>query len=127
MIHLDTSVLIDALTGVERSRFRLRELLAGPELVVISSIVLFEWLRGPRLEQELQAQEALFPTADAVPFTSAEAQIASALYKRIKRPRGREADLVIAACALACEASLWTLNPKDFEDVPGLGLWQSHR
>ena len=98
--------------------------MAGPEQIVISSIVLFEWLRGPRLKQEIEAQEALFPSADAAAFGSVEAQIATELYKTVKRPRGREADLAVAACALANDASLWTLNAKDFGDVPGLILWK---
>ena len=65
-----------------------------------------------------------FCAKHAVPISSLEAQIAASLYKRVKQPRGREAELVIAACALACEASIWTLNPKDFNDVPGLTLWK---
>jgi predicted nucleic acid-binding protein len=81
MIHLDTSVLIDALTGPRRLSGALRELLEGPELVSISSVVLFEWLQGPRLKEEIEAQEALFPAADSSPFGFAEAQIASRLYK----------------------------------------------
>ena len=97
--------------------------MAGPEKLSISSIVLFEWLRGPRLKQEIEAQEALFPSADAAPFGSLEAQIAAGLYKVAKHPRGREADLAVAACALSNGASIWTLNPKDFEDLPGLTLF----
>jgi predicted nucleic acid-binding protein len=40
----------------------------------------------------------------------------------MKRPRGREIDIAIAACAIANNASLWTLCPEDFSDVPGLTL-----
>jgi predicted nucleic acid-binding protein len=127
MIHLDTSVLIDALTGTQRSSSRLRELLASPQPVTISSVVLFEWLRGPRLQEELRAQEALFPSADAAPITSAEARLAAALYKKVKPPLGREADLIVAACAMIAGASLWTLNPIDFKNVPGLSLWALHK
>ena len=68
MIHLDTSVLVDALTGQRRSLAYLRELLEGPDPVSISSIVLYEWLRGPRVKEEIDVQEALFPGANALPF-----------------------------------------------------------
>ena len=92
--------------------------------MAISSTALFEWLRGPRIEEELEGQEVLFPSMDSVPFGFVEARIASQLYKTVKRPRGREADLAIAACALASSASLWTLNDDDFKDIPGLELWK---
>jgi predicted nucleic acid-binding protein len=124
MIHLDTSVLIDALTGQKRSADTLRELMAGSHPIAISSIVLFEWLRGPRRDEEVEAQEALFPSADAAPFSFLEARIASRLYKTVKRARGREGDLAVAACALSNSASLWTLNGRDFGDIPELHLWQ---
>jgi len=124
MIHLDTSVLIDALTGTKRLSAALRDLLAGPEPVFVSNIVLFEWLRGPRLEKETEAQETLFPGTDSAPFGFLEARIASHLYTTAKRPRGREIDLAVAACALANSASLWTLNRNDFKDFPDLHLWQ---
>jgi predicted nucleic acid-binding protein len=38
----------------------------------------------------------------------------------VKRPRGREIDLAIAAHAISRDARLWTLNPNDFDDIPGL-------
>jgi predicted nucleic acid-binding protein len=125
VIHLDTSVLIDALTGAKRSAGALRTLLASPEPVALSSIVLFEWLRGPRVEEELRAQEALFPSENSAPFGFLEAQIASQLYRKMKRARGREADLAVAATALSNGALLWTLNPRDFRDIPALTLWES--
>ena len=87
--------------------------------------MLYEWLRGPRLPQELAAQDALFPAPVAVPFGPAEAALASDLYRTVTRPRGREIDLAIAACAVARDAPLWTLNARDFRDVPGLRLYHS--
>ena len=123
MIHLDTSVLIDALTGPKRSAPRLRRAIERGERILLSSIVLYEWLRGPRLRQELAAQEALFPREAAVAFAAEEAGVAVDLYRVVRRPRGREIDLAVAACALTHGASLWTLTREDFQDVPDLTLY----
>jgi predicted nucleic acid-binding protein len=91
------------------------------------ALVLYEWRRGPRLEQELAAQEALFPSSNALPFGPAEADLASQLYGALERPRNREIDLAIAAHTILQDATLWTLNERDFEDIPGLELVPSHR
>ena len=121
-VHLDTSALIDALTGPRRSLDALAALVDEGHRVAISTIVLYEWLRGPRAPAELAAREALFPDEAAVVFGIREAALAAQSYARVKRPRGREINLAIAACAMAHDASLWTLNPADFRDIPGLDL-----
>jgi predicted nucleic acid-binding protein len=123
VIVLDTSVLIDALSGPRRSAPALRRAIAAGERVLVPSLVLYEWLRGPRVEQELAAQEAFLPSALALAFGPAEAARAAQLYVSLPRGRGREIDLAIAACALTLGAPLWTLNASDFEDVPGLQLY----
>ena len=122
VIHLDTSILIDALTGTRRSAAALRRAIEHGERVQVSAIVLYEWLRGPRTTAELDDQEALFPRHGTVAFDSESAAIAARLYARMPRARGREIDLAIAACAIAHGASLWTLNRSDFADIPGLRL-----
>ena len=90
--------------------------------LLLPALVLYEWRRGPRLEEELAAQEALLPAEKALLFGPREAAEASSLYGRVARPRGREIDLAIAAHAILQDATLWTLNTRDFEDVPGLEL-----
>jgi predicted nucleic acid-binding protein len=121
-IHIDTSALIDALTGPRRSLDVLIGLAGEGHRLTLSAIVLYEWLRGPRGRDELAVQEELFPRARAVPFGPDQAVIAARLYAAVKRPRGREIDLAVAACALHDGASLWTLNREDFQDLPGLSL-----
>jgi predicted nucleic acid-binding protein len=122
MIMLDTSALIDCLSGPKRSAPALRRAFEQGERVLLATLVLYEWLRGPRLPEELDAQEALFPRESAVAFGPEEAATAAVLYGTIRRPRGREVDLAIAACAITWDARLWTLNLDDFNDVPGLAV-----
>jgi predicted nucleic acid-binding protein len=124
MILLDTSVLIDALTGVRRSASALRRAIESGDRIALPALVLYEWQRGPRRPEELAAQEALWPSDAAIAFGPEEAATAAALYRSIRAPRGREIDLAIAACAICWNAALWTLNIKDFRDVPGLELFE---
>jgi predicted nucleic acid-binding protein len=122
IVHADTSALVDALTGPRRSLDTLIALIDRGHRVMLSTIVLYEWLRGPRTRPELAAQEELFPSEHAIAFGAAEAALASRLYKRVPRARGREIDLAVAACAIAAGAAIWTLNAADFRDIPDLRL-----
>lgn len=122
IVHIDTSALIDALTGPRRSLAGLTRLVEEGHRLSLSTVVLYEWLRGPRTRAELAVQEELFPSESAVPFGAVEAAQAAALYGRVTRARGREIDLAVAACAITWSAALWTLNRQDFTDVPDLEL-----
>jgi predicted nucleic acid-binding protein len=124
MILLDTSVLVDCLAGRKHSAQALRNVLARSERAGIPALVLYEWFRGPRRKEELAAQEALFPSELCIPFGAAEAAIGARLYQRLRKPRGREVNIAIASCAINYNAALWTLNVKDFADIPGLQLYQ---
>ena len=124
MILLDTSVLIDALTGTQRSARLVRRAMELDEELTLSSLVLYEWRRGARTGAELDMQEALWPSRDVIVFGPDDAATAAQLYRAVARPRGREIDLAIAACAIQRNAMLWTLNLKDVRDVPGLALYQ---
>lgn len=123
MILLDTSVLIDALTNPDSpSSASLRSAISRGERLLLPTLVLYEWLRGPRRPAELAAQEALFPRENAVTFAAPEAALAAELYRRLGKARGREIDLAIAACAINRNARLWTLSTEDFDDIPDLNV-----
>jgi predicted nucleic acid-binding protein len=124
MIVLDTSVLIDSLTGPKRLATTLRGVIERGERMVVPTLVLYEWRRGPRLDSELAAQEALFPAESAIAFGPREAELSAGLYRSMRRPRGREIDLAIAATAIFRDAGLWTLNTDDFADIPQLRLFE---
>jgi len=88
-------------------------------------LVLYEWRRGPRRDDEIHDQEELFPAEQAQPFGPREAAVAAELYRSVLRARDREFDLAVAACALTSGAVLWTLDRADFRDVPGLTLFEA--
>lgn len=123
MIVLDTSLLVDALTGDRRSEGALRRTIAHGERLRITALVLYEWLRGPRAGEEVAAQEGLFPADAVLAFGAGEAEIAARLFRVVPRARARQFDLGIAASVLRHDAMLWTLNPQDFDDIPELKLY----
>ena len=122
IVHLDTSALVDALTGPRRSLGGLIGLTDQGHRLMLSTIALYEWLRGPWTRDELAAQEELFPAEAAIAFGAGEAATAARLYKQVTRRRGREIDLAVAACAIVNNAAIWTLNRGDFRDIPDLRL-----
>jgi predicted nucleic acid-binding protein len=78
--------------------------------------------RGPRLPSEITAQEALFPSDNAIPYGPREAALSAQIYRGLRRARGREIDIAIAAVAILRDAGLWTLNTADFTGIPNLRL-----
>ena len=123
MIHLDTSVIVDALTGTRESLAPLERTVAAGHVLATSTLAVYEWLRGPRTDAELADQEALLPSSNAREFGHAEAATAARIYRTLKRARGRDMDIAIAACAIEHGARLWTLNPDNFRDLPDLELY----
>ena len=124
MIALDTSVLIDSFTGDQRGAPALRAALEHGERLVLPALVVYEWRRGPRIAPEVALQEALFPAEQVIAFEVEDALLSARLYRSVRRPRGREVDIAIAACAINREARLWTLSRADFTDIPGLQLYR---
>lgn len=127
MIHLDTSVLMAGLSGPRAFWIRLRSVLDNDEELRLSTPVLYEWLRGSRNAAEIELQQALFPDANAVLFGPIEAALSASFYRSLPRARPRVMDFAIAACAVSQQAELWTLNPDDFADIPGLHLYRATR
>lgn len=124
MIVLDTSVLVAHVRPSVGAAGPLLALLESDEAVRVPALAMYEWWRGPRRDDELEIQQRLFPSAQFLTFGAAQARMAADLYRMVGRARGRDTDIAIAACALIAKADLWTLNEKDFSDIPGLRLYQ---
>ena len=122
MIVVDTSALIGALAGAQPEKPALLEIVRLRERLLLPTLVLYEFWRGPRTQTELSRHEALVPARTAEAFGSDQARVAARLYAMLDRSREREVDIAIAAHALAAGATLWTLNHRDFADVPDLKL-----
>ena len=124
LLHLDTSVLVDAFTAPRRSLSAVENAVADGNVLTFSAMVLYEWLRGPRTDEERSIVNLQFGLERIVPLGYEEARVAAGLYRAVPRARSRHADIAIAACAIEHGAALWTLNPEDFEDIPGLPLYR---
>jgi predicted nucleic acid-binding protein len=122
IVHVDTSALVSAFAGGRPEIRRVADLLADGHRLTCSTIALYEWLRGPHTAAELEVQQELMPAELVCGFGPHEATLAARLYQSLRRPRSRDLDLAIAACAMVQQATLWTLNRKDFSDIPGLRL-----
>ena len=123
MVLLDTSLLVDALTGPRRMAPARARAVDRGELLVLPVFVVCEWLRGRRSPVELADQEALLPAEQAISVEPQDANLSARLYRAVTRPRGREINLAIAACAIDRNIPLWTTNRADFADIPGLKLY----
>ncbi len=98
---------------------------------VITAITLAELSVGPLVTDDptersarqarLQEAEASF---DPLPFDAAAARafgrVAAGIKRRGNKPAARSFDALIAATALASGLAVYTCNPNDFRDIPGL-------
>ena len=74
LIHLDTTVLVDAFSGGRHSLPAVRTATARGDSLTFSTIVLYEWLRGPRTAGETSAVDAFFAENLLAVFGNGEAQ-----------------------------------------------------
>ncbi len=128
MIILDTDVLIEILEkkATSRKKMLIQLLKREKQEVATTSLNLEEILYGILKRTSLRALPPHHPLLSfpIVPFTNEDALIAARLEVELerkgnKKPRG---DILIAAIAIRTKSSLFTLNLKHFEDIPGLTL-----
>lgn len=102
-----------------------------PRHLLISAVTLAELAAGPHQTDDLvergrriallQRTEAMF---DPLPFDDEAARhygaLAAAVVAIGRKPRRREADLMIASVAAANKLPLFTTNPEDFNGLAGI-------
>lgn len=66
--------------------------------------------------------DAMLRFVEILPFTETEAAIYGRIVSRCGFSRGLIIDRMIAAQAISADATLITLNPRDFQPIPGLKM-----
>lgn len=120
MIHLDTSFLIRALSQGTPEDRALRRWIVEGETLAVTSMAWAEFQCGPLHPAELATVAALVDHHRA--FTREDAGSAARLFNESGRRRGSLIDCMIAAAALADDASVATANPADFESLQPFGV-----
>ncbi|HEY6477913.1 MAG TPA: type II toxin-antitoxin system VapC family toxin [Polyangia bacterium] len=122
---LDTNVCIAFLNGTD-AEVRTRLAAENPEEIILCSTVKAELLYGARnsthVGRNLSNLAVFFAPFESLPFDDEAAEIyglVRAQLRRAGRPIGGN-DLIIAATALAADATLVTRDQEEFRRVPGL-------
>jgi len=120
---LDTDTLSELSRGNPFVRARALEYLAGLGRLTITSITVFERLRGYQLSiragkplhRQMNAFEALVANCIVLPFDQEAARVAAQIWSGVSRAqRQLLGDILIAAIAASRQLPLVTRNRKDF-------------
>jgi tRNA(fMet)-specific endonuclease VapC len=118
----DTSVAVSLREGDEASMER-AERLGSIALLSILSVIELEGgvpiaPEGAHIRRILL--DELYATMEILDFGQAEADEYRSIVTALGYSRSKIIDRMIAAQAIAAGATLATLNPRDFRDIPGL-------
>jgi predicted nucleic acid-binding protein len=125
-VILDTDTLSELCRGNLRVREHAADYLRHFGRLTLSSITVFERLRGYHLalregkpfEPQLRAFEALLAGCIVLPFDAEAAAVAAQIWSSVGRKHRRETgDILIAAVAVARQLPLVTRNQSDFQHL----------
>ncbi len=119
---LDTSVAIHLRDGDQTVRDRVFALDEAPVLSIISRIELEGGLHGSEGQARRERLDAILTVIEVVAFGDTEALAYGEMLTVTGFSRRRVIDRMIAAQAIAADATLVTLNGADFRDIPDLKL-----
>ena len=125
MVVLDTNILIDHLRSTAERQTALHKILethskASLALSVISVQELYEGKSTKSIEREKDLLLLITPLR-ILPYTYETAQLAGSIARDLARPI-ELADAAIAATTILATSELFTLNQKDFINIPDLQL-----
>ena len=95
LIHLDTSVLVDAFTGTRRSLRHVESATVAGDILAFSALVGYEWLGGDQTQAERDAVGRLFGNHATVPFGEQVAARAASLFRTVARDFDDIPDLML--------------------------------
>ena len=119
-VHLDTDFLVFSLMAAGPQRRRLREISASGQAIEISAIAWYEFSRGSRTPDQLATARAFFTEDGIVPFSEQLASMSAEVFRQLGSPRRRAADIAIGVTAASRNATLMSLNARDFAGIPGV-------
>lgn len=123
-ILLDTSVAIALRESEEDVLRRVADVDEVPLLSIISVVELEGGV--PFAPEGIAARrvavDRLLATLEVLPFEKSEASAYRGIVEAVGFSRRLTFDRMIAAQALVAGATLVTLNPRDFRDIPGLEI-----
>jgi len=120
MICLDTNYLILGLVDNSSESRELRAWVASGETLVTPMVAWHEFVCGPVTGVQRDTMRAFVEAL--LPFDETHARIAADLFNNAGRRRTLRVDAMIAAAAIASDASLATNNREDFEVFVQSGL-----
>lgn len=124
LFHVDTDVLVYALSVRGPERRRLDKLFTSDASLELSALAWYEFTRGPRTPEQIAVARDLFGEHGIIPLSEDLALAAGEQFRRLGSPRKRAADIAIGVIARSRNATLLTRNARDFAGIDGLTLEQ---
>lgn len=126
---IDTNIAIYLRDGHPGISEAVAELPLAPDISVVTRVELEGGIYRDGASADLLRQrvDALLAIVNEIPFTHVEAEAYGRIVAQCGYSRRRVADRMIAATALAADATLITINGADFQEIEGLKLsvWPS--
>ena len=121
---IDTNIAVHLRDGNRVISARLSQLPVQPMISVLTRVELEGGVyRQPSEASLLRPRlDLILDGLDELPFTSAEAEVYGAIVERCGYSRAKVIDRMIAATAITADATLITLNSRDFRNIVGLRL-----